>query len=196
MKRKNTREYHGLCHSRLYRIWKSMKVRCLNKNNKSYRDYGGRGISVCSEWQESFSSFYEWSINNGYKENLTLDRINFNGNYAPDNCKWSTLKEQMNNTRKNIFLEYDGDTKTVKEWAETLGVSQYTLYSRVKKGWSIADIIEKPIRRKRIITINGESHSIEEWAEISGIPVRTLYNRVKRNETGKKLLSVTNLRRK
>ena len=173
-----------------------MKVRCLNKNNKSYRDYGGRGISVCSEWQESFSSFYEWSINNGYKENLTLDRINFNGNYAPDNCKWSTLKEQMNNTRKNIFLEYDGDTKTVKEWAETLGVSQYTLYSRVKKGWSIADIIEKPIRRKRIITINGESHSIEEWAEISGIPVRTLYNRAKRNETGEKLLSVTNLRRK
>ena len=102
----------------------------------------------------------------------------------------------MNNTRKNIFLEYDGDTKTVKEWAETLGVSQYTLYSRVKKGWSIADIIEKPIRRKRIITINGESHSIEEWAEISGIPVRTLYNRAKRNETGEKLLSVTNLRRK
>lgn len=92
---------HGMTNTRLHRIWRSMKTRCSNPNSKSYLYYGGKGVSVCHEWMNSFEAFYDWAIHNGYKDNLSLDRINGDGNYEPGNCRWATMHEQRVNQRRS-----------------------------------------------------------------------------------------------
>ena len=99
----NNRKYENAKEGdRILTTWRNMKSRCYNPSNKSFKDYGGRGISICQEWLESFDSFYNWAIENGYKDDLTIDRINVNGNYEPSNCRWATRLEQNNNTRKTL----------------------------------------------------------------------------------------------
>lgn len=135
---------HGMCNSRLYTIWSLMKERCFNPKRKEYVNYGGRGISVCEEWLDS-SKFIEWALNNGYSENLTIDRIDNNGDYCPDNCRWITKKEQMNNRRNNHYIIYKGCKKTISQMAEENGLSYSQLSKRLKLGWSIERAISEPI---------------------------------------------------
>lgn len=136
---------HGMRYTRLYREWQSMKNRCTCKSWRDYKNYGGRGITVCEEWMHSFENFRDWALANGYQDDLTLDRIDVNGNYEPSNCRWATLKQQANNTRKNHYLEYKGEVKTIKQWSEELGLNYGTLCSRINtKGWSVEKALTTP----------------------------------------------------
>lgn len=136
---------HGMRYTRLYREWRSMINRCSCESWRDYKNYGGRGIAVCKEWQDNFMAFCEWALANGYDDSLSLDRIDVNGNYEPSNCRWATLKQQANNTRNSHYLEYNGVTKTVRQWSEELGINYNTLYSRITtKGWSIEKALTTP----------------------------------------------------
>lgn len=129
--------------SRLYRIWIGMRSRCFNNKDTAYKNYGGRGIKICDEWNE-YLNFKEWSLDNGYKDTLSIDRINNNGDYEPSNCKWSNSKQQANNKRSNKYYTYNGETLNIKEWSIKTGIKERTLKYRKSKGWSIKDMLETP----------------------------------------------------
>lgn len=137
---------HGLSNTRLHSIWQSMKSRCSCKGG-SYKNYGGRGIFVCEEWKNSFENFYNWAINNGYKNNLYLERKNNDGNYCPENCCWITYKEQQRNKRNNHYLTYNGETKPMSEWAEILNINYGTLSYRINIAkWDVVKAFETPVK--------------------------------------------------
>ena len=126
---------HGDRHTRLYGIWKGMNERCNTKSCSTYKNYGARGICVCKEWRE-YTVFKEWALSNGYSDDLTIDRIDVNGNYEPNNCRFATTKEQANNKRSNRYITYNGETKTLMEWSEIFGIKYATLWARLKSGWT------------------------------------------------------------
>lgn len=132
---------HGKTPTRLYRILKGMKDRCYNNKLMYYKNYGARGIKICDEWLNDFMAFYDWAMSNGYNDNLTIDRIDVNGNYEPNNCRWVDLKTQQNNLRNNILLTYNNKTQTISQWADELGLNKYNLYYRFHRGWNIEDIL-------------------------------------------------------
>ncbi|WP_404407675.1 hypothetical protein [Jeotgalibacillus malaysiensis] len=134
--------------TRLYRIWLHMRGRCLSIKNLDYKHYGARGISICKEWND-YKSFYDWSMESGYQENLTIERINNDGNYEPSNCRWATRKEQARNTRMTIYVEYEGETKTLWEWAEVLKINYQTLKMRLHRGWTTEEAFTTPLRNRR-----------------------------------------------
>ena len=128
-----------------------MKNRCNNQNDKNYKNYGARGIKVCDEWQNSYDLFRKWAINNGYKESLTIDRADNNGNYCPENCRWATREQQNNNTRQNHYIEYNGEIKTLSEWAKTYGLTRSCLKARIRNQWQIERALKTPQRNKKCI---------------------------------------------
>lgn len=138
---------HGMYKTRLYSIWMDMRSRCGKFYAKHYEYYGGRGISVCNEWNKSFESFRDWAYTNGYDDSLTIERIDVNGNYCPENCKWITPYEQHLNTRRSVYIQIGDERLTLKEWADRIGVNYATLCNRRRLGWNDIDIITKPIAR-------------------------------------------------
>ena len=121
---------HGMSHTRIYTIWSGMIQRCCNPNAKNYPRYGGRGVTVCEEWKE-FKNFYEWSKISGYSDNLTIERLDNNGNYCPENCTWITKEKQMRNTRRNHYIKYNDEELTLTEWARKFDMNVETLRYQV-----------------------------------------------------------------
>jgi hypothetical protein len=136
---------HGLSKTRLGQIRNDMQKRCYNPNQIYYKNYGGRGITVCEEWKTNPTSFYTWANNNGYEEHLTIERIDINGNYCPENCRWATETEQNNNKRSNHLITCKGKTRTMSQWSEITGISYSTLRGRQRSGWSDEKTIETPV---------------------------------------------------
>ena len=142
---------HGERYSRLYRVWAGMKSRCHNQNCAEYKDYGGRGITICPEW-EKYEAFRDWANQNGFDPNksgteCSIDRIDVNGNYEPSNCRWVDDVAQANNRRSSKTITYNNETHTIAEWAKMVGINNVTLWGRLHRGWSIEDALTiKPER--------------------------------------------------
>lgn len=127
-----------------------MKQRIMYPKARYYKNYGGRGIKICDEWlgKEGFSNFFEWAISNGYKDNLTIDRIDVDGNYEPSNCRWVTKEKQNYNKKNNCFIVYKKQRKTIAEWSKELGFKPSVLGWRIRNGWSIEEALTKPVRKR------------------------------------------------
>lgn len=146
--REVTSEYftkHGLSTEPLYFVWKAMIARCENPENPNYFRYGERGISVCDEWHD-VETFYKWALE-GYEEGLEIDRVNNDGGYSPDNCKWSTRSEQLRNTRRNVLVELNGVTKPLIDWANEYGLKVNTIQYRYYRG-DRGEYLFRPIRKE------------------------------------------------
>lgn len=170
--------------TRLYRIWRNMRRRCNNPNSDYYENYGGRGIKVCDEWDD-FLVFRKWALENGYQSTLSIDRVDNDGNYEPGNCRWATRTQQANNARSNVVLEYKGQSKTLSEWAECLGITYSSIHHRYSRGWTVEEIVNipqgkrrKPSQRALRFTYKGESKTLKELSEINGIKPTTIRYRI------------------
>lgn len=135
---------HGGKYTRLYRIWRGIKDRCINHNSQHWDDYGGRGIKMCDEWVSDFVVFRDWALSNGYSPELSIDRIDNNGNYTPDNCRWVNIFVQANNRRDNKRYEYNGISKTISQWSKETGIQESTLNLRLKR-WPIERALTEPV---------------------------------------------------
>jgi hypothetical protein len=145
------RTFHNGKGTRLYRIWKVMKTRCYNKNFYKYPRYGGRGIIVCEEWKTNFVAFRDWALRNGYADNLTIDRIDNNGNYEPLNCRWATNKVQSNNRSSCRLITYNGETHNITEWGEKLGINPLVLGARITRyKWDIQRAFTQPLKKRTL----------------------------------------------
>lgn len=138
---------HGESKTCLYKRWVAMKQRCENVKDNNYPYYGMKGIKVCEEWRNSYLSFREWSMKNGYVEGLTIDRIDPRGDYTPSNCRWVTNKEQANNKTTNHFVTINGETHTISQWAEKVGKDYFLITNRIYNGWDEEKAIMEPKKR-------------------------------------------------
>lgn len=158
-------KYQRKDYKRLYEIYHGIKKRCYNKNSNSYKDYGERGIIMCEEWRNSTDIFIEWALSHGYSDDLTIDRIDVNGNYEPSNCRWATYSQQMMNKRKTKFFEYNGERKSIMEWSEITGISFWVLYQRlVHLKWDTEKALTTPCRSENTIKSRLEANGITKGA--------------------------------
>ena len=140
---------HGGKGTRLYRIWQQMKNRCHNPKTSRFKDYGGRGITVCDEWKNDFQAFYNWAMANGYSDDLTIDRIDNDGNYEPSNCRWATELEQVNNSRHNHMVTYQGRTQSLSDWGRSLGIPFHVLSHRINTyEWDVERAFTTPVGKQ------------------------------------------------
>ena len=140
---------HGESQTRLHVEWRKIKYRCSNPNNDRWDDYGGRGIEVCQKWRDSFEAFRDWALANGYRDDLTIDRKDVNGNYCPENCRWITNQEQQHNRRNNHYITFNGETHTITEWARIYGLSENGLVHRIRRGWEIERALTTPMQKRK-----------------------------------------------
>lgn len=189
---------HNECHTRLYNIWSGMIQRCCNPNYHRYKDYGGRGIKTCDEWRYDYLTFKKWAIENGYKDYLTIDRIDTNGNYEPNNCKWSTNIEQARNRRNNVVVTYKGRTQTLIEWSNELGIKYDVLWRRLSKGWSVERTFERPVGwiGKQNIFYNGKYYFLSELARKYNVSFPMLKYRLKKGMDIEQALTKPSQRKK
>lgn len=135
---------HGQSGSRLHRIWVGMKQRCTNTNRASYENYGGRGIRVCDEWANDFAAFLDWAAKTGYKDDLSIDRIDFDGNYCPENCRWATMYDQQRNKANNRIVSTEDGEVVLSDYCKKQGLPYHMVLKRVLRGWDTQKAIETP----------------------------------------------------
>lgn len=141
-----SRATHNMSNTRLYREWASIKARCYYKSQAGYKSYGARGIKMCDEWLNSFEAFADWSLSNGYSDDMTIERIDNDKDYMPNNCKWISLSEQANNRRSNIKITHNGETHNLSEWCKIYGIDYKLAHNRIYKlGWSFERVISEPV---------------------------------------------------
>lgn len=137
---------HGMSHTKLYWVWGNIKKRCYNTSDRAYKNYGGRGIFMCDAWKNSFESFAKWAINNGYSDSLTIERVDVNGNYCPENCTWIPMNEQQNNRTTCLPFTHNGETKNLAEWCSYYNLPYVTVHNRIYKlKWDFERAISEPI---------------------------------------------------
>lgn len=178
---------------RLHSIYDSMKQRCYNPNVRCYKHYGGRGINVCAEWldkenvssskgysSKGWNTFKNWALNNGYKNNLTLERIDVNKGYGPDNCRWASVKEQANNTRQNHFITYKGKTQTLMQWCEELNLVYNRVYKRIfLHNWNIEKAFNDGSHQKLIIiTYKNKTQCLKDWCKELNLNYISTYKKI------------------
>lgn len=149
MNRKPPTKNNPFVNSRLENIYYAMTYRCHNPNCAIYYKYGAKGIKVCDEWRDDKFKFYDWAMSHGYKENLSIDRIDNSKGYSPDNCRWATNKQQSNNRTSNHLVEINGEIHSIAEWADLVGIKQETIYKRLKSGWTNERAVFTPIDFKK-----------------------------------------------
>lgn len=141
---------HHLSQTRLYRKWVGMKRRCYDTQNAAYNEYGGRGITMCDEWKADFLAFREWALKTGYEDGLSIERIDVNKGYCPENCKWLPISEQANNRRTCLMFEYNGKTQNLTQWCKEFNVNYKLVNDRIKqKGWSFERAMFTPVDVKK-----------------------------------------------
>ena len=169
---------------RLYGIWKGIKVRTHNTHHKDYKYCGAKGITICDERDKSYEAFKEWALNNGYRDDLTIDRIDNSGNYCPENCRWADLYTQANNKSNNHLITYNGKTQNMTQWAKEIGVRRELIKDRLKSGWSVEDALTKrkcelwERKDNRLLTYDGKTMTASRWADELGINKGTLSYRL------------------
>ena len=158
-----------------------MKTRCYNPRSIGYKHYGARGIEICAQWHD-FGVFREWALSHGYRDDLTIERIDVNGDYCPENCTWATKVQQANNKTNNRLIEYDGKVMTCREWDRYLGFRPGVMSDRLNTlGWDVERSIKEPVGTSHAqrFTVNGETHSVPEWSKILGISQACLWKRIR-----------------
>lgn len=137
---------HKMSKTKIYREWAAIKARCYTTTTRTYRDYGGRGIKMCEEWKNSFEAFMSWAYANGYSDKLTIERIDYNGDYSPENCKWIPFNKQQGNRRICYSIEYNGKIKNLADWCRDLDLNYNLVHNRIYKlGWSFEKAIQEPV---------------------------------------------------
>jgi len=188
----NGHKTHGDSKSKLYQIWRLIRVSCNCPTHRFYKDFGGKGIKVCSEWND-YETFKTWALENNYEDGLLLDRIDLNYNFEPENCFWTTLKEKNKRKKNNVFITYNGETHCLSEWANILNINIDTLRSRI---FLHNMPLEKALTNEQIdcgkyYTYDGKTLNIKQWAEETGIPVNRLIYRLSHGYTIEEAIKYT-----
>lgn len=161
-----------------FRAWLAMLARCFDPKNDAWDSYGGRGITVCEEWKNSYPAFFN-DMGNAPSPDYSLDRIDVNGNYCKENCRWATRETQCNNKRNNRMITHKGKTQTMSQWAREVGLSNVVLSDRLGRGWTVEEALETPLTvRPLMLTCDGRTQKVDDWAKEVGVCRKTIENRL------------------